>query len=192
MRYAGRYRMKKPTVVAAILIAFCANLGHSQAVDFNILTKTGTFQQIQAAIKQGVDVNAQDGLGMTPLMFASSANEDPEVITLLLGAGANLSVQSKAGATALMLAAQSNPNPEVINRLLGAGANLEVQNKFGMTALTFAAKYNKNQEIITLLLTAGANAKVKDRFGKTALDYAKDNDKLTGTAAYRALEEAAQ
>jgi ankyrin repeat protein len=56
----------------------------------------------------------------------------------------------------------------------------------------FAAMYNKNPEVITTLLTAGADVKAKDLRGKTAFDYAQKNARLTGTAAYRRLQEASE
>jgi hypothetical protein len=44
--------------------------------------------------------------------------------------------------------------------------------------------------LIFAFTKAGADAKAKDNSGKTALDYAKQNPKLVGTDAYKALEKA--
>ena len=48
----------KPIVVAAALVILCSDYVYSQTADFNALAKTGTFQQIQAAIKRGADIKA--------------------------------------------------------------------------------------------------------------------------------------
>jgi len=156
------------------------------------LVRTGTPQQIQAAIDQGEDVNAHDKLlGWTALIYAAAYNPNPEVITVLLKAGADIKARNKDGETALMLAAQYNQNPEVITTLLRAGADLEARDSsFGWTPLMLAASSNPNPEVITTLLKAGADARVKDSAGKTAFDYGQDNENLQGTDAYWKLNQA--
>ena len=158
----------------------------------SMLAKTGTPQDVQAAIGKGADVNAREK-GMTPLMLAAGFNENPEVITTLLQAGANVNAQDNDGATALMWAAQYNESPEVITTLLQAGASIETRSKgLGQTALMWAASNTTNPEVITVLLKAGADAKAKSKEEKTALDYAQDNEKLKGTDAVQQLQGASQ
>src|SRR5271157_1930393 len=124
----GGYKMRKRTGFMALAFLLALASAYGQTTDFLELVKTGTPQQIQVAIKQGVDLNAQDGLGVTALMFAARHNQDPEVITTLLEAGADLKAQSKAGVTALMFAAQFN-STNVITTLLKAGADFNTQSK---------------------------------------------------------------
>jgi len=140
-------------------------------MDFFELVKTGTLQDIKAAIGKGVDINAWDKDGRTPLMEAVWHNQNPEVVTTLLRAGAKIEAQSKSGATALLYAAEYNQNPEVITTLLKAGADIKA-NKDGFTTLMGAVDYNLNPEVITALLEAGADVNAQDKDGFTALMYA--------------------
>ena len=56
-----------------------------QATDFFDLVQYGTPENVQAAIKKGADLRAENKGGMTPLMAAASFNTNPEVITHFLG-----------------------------------------------------------------------------------------------------------
>jgi ankyrin repeat protein len=182
--------MKK--LVGAILILAPAAFTYALMPDFFELVKSGTTQNVQAAIDKGADVNAHDNHGRTPLFLAAANNKNPVVITTLLKAGADIKARDKDGRTALMGAASFNQNPSVITTLLKAGADIKAQSKGGATALMRAAMHNQNPEVITTLLKAGAYAKVKDNAGKTAFDYAKGNAKLKGTDALKQLEEASK
>ncbi|MGO9309038.1 MAG: ankyrin repeat domain-containing protein [Spirochaetia bacterium] len=153
----------------------------AQATDFFELVQTGTPQQVQTAISQGADVNAQEN-GVTVLMYAAQFNTDPEVVTILLNAGANVKARPNRDATALLLAARYNPNPEVITRLLKAGANPQDVNMLGQTALMVAARYNPNPQVIMVLMNAGANVKASDEtYHMTALMYAAEFSTNPGT-----------
>ena len=64
----------------------------------------------------GAAVNAKDGRGMTPLMFAvAKSRQQPAVIRMLIDRGADLGAQSNAGETAADWA-----------RKVGAAAGLEI------------------------------------------------------------------
>lgn len=196
--------MKKRIVVAVALAVLLAASTYAQTTDFFKLVANGTTQQVQDALKKGADVNARnkDSFDMTPLMFAALGSSRPGVINALLKAGADVTAQDATGKTAVMWAAASNPSTEVLETLLNCvdnyghqGANtLYTKDVGNMTVLMWAAWGNPNPEVITLLLKDGpALAKMQDDQGKTALDYAQDNDKdITGTKAYRQLEEASQ
>jgi uncharacterized protein len=109
---------------------------------FSLCVAIGTPQQIQAAITNGVDVNAADlQYGITPVMSAANNNTNPEVIALLIRAGANVNAADNEGSTPLMKAAAYNPNPAVITALLKGGADAKAKNKLGQTALDYA-QYN--------------------------------------------------
>ncbi len=91
-----------------------------------------------------------------------------------------------------MYAASDNTDPAVITALIQAGADPNARRKDGMTPLMYAAEESTNQAVVTALLDAGADAKAKDDVGSAALDYAANNTSLTGTDAYRRLQEASQ
>ena len=135
--------MKKRIVVAAVLAVLMAASAYAQTKDFFELAKTGTPQQVQAAIDKGADVKAQDKSGRTALIWAATNNQNPEVITTLLKAGADLNAQNKYGRTALMYATGNNPNPEVIATLLKAGADAKAKDSKGKTAYDYAQDNEK-------------------------------------------------
>lgn len=177
--------------MVAVLAILLAALAYAQTVDFLELVKTGKPQQIQAAINNGANVNAQGKDYRTPLMNAAEYNKNPEaIITALLKAGANVDARNKLlGSTALIYAAISNQNPEVITTLLKAGADIAARDKHGRTPLIAAAVYNTNPEVILTLLKAGADPKAKDDQLETAFDYARRNQKLYDTDAFWKLRD---
>lgn len=189
----------KMAAVVWMVLGLVVNCGNAVAQTtkpvFFELCKTGTVEQVRAAIAAGADVNAIGGrYDLTPLMYAASGNPDPEVITVLLKAGAEVNardrlirqaggsfnpkampaqvkVSAKAnyGMTPLMFAAQSNPNPEAIGVLLKAGADINAKHPDGSTMLVIAAAANPNPRAIEALVTAGADVNAKGDHGKTPL-----------------------
>jgi ankyrin repeat protein len=146
--------MKKRMVVAAVLAVLMAASAYGQA-DFFELVKTGTPQDVRAAISKGADVTSQDSDGMTPLLVAAKYNQNPEVIVALLKAGADIKAQDRyPGATALMWAAMNN-RPEVITVLLKAGADIKARDKEGATVLMHATL--STQDSAPLLQARGRN-----------------------------------
>ena len=65
---------------------------------------------------EGADVNAQNKLGLTPLMQAASHN-NPELVHYLLEQGADPAVQDSRGRTALDFAKVYPPREECIKLL---------------------------------------------------------------------------
>ena len=131
--------MKKWSI--ALVLLFCGMYLFAQSL-FD-LVKTGTPEQLQAAIKAGAKLDDRDTIGMTPLMRAAVFNENPAVITTLLNAGAKLDDRDKNGMTPLMHAAWINMNPDVITTLLNAGANAKAKSNEGKTAFDYAQNNTK-------------------------------------------------
>jgi len=166
--------MKKLSAVLLFFFCFAAMLF---AQDIFTLAKSGTPEQIQAAINAGAKVNDRDKDGWTPLMFAAQSNENPDVITTLLNAGAKVDDRDKYGRTPLMRAAALNKNPEVIKVLLDAGAKLDDRDEDGKAPLMWAAWFNENPDVITTLLNAGAKLEDRDNTGMTPLMCAAECNK---------------
>jgi len=131
------------------------------------LCVSGTAQELEAAIKNGANVNAKYENGWTALIWVASDNS--EVISILLENGADVNVRTEGGVTALMAAARSNSNPEIISIFLENGANLNDRDEDGRTALVVAAAHNPNPEVISVLLKNGANVNARFENGVTAL-----------------------
>jgi ankyrin repeat protein len=82
----------------------------------------GPVQMVRDLLKAGANVNAQDSRGLTPLMFAVSAeNQKAEIVQTLIAAGADVNIRSATGETALDWAEKFG-YPEVITALKQAAA----------------------------------------------------------------------
>ena len=103
--------------------------------------KTGNRGEVEEFIRAGINVNAKDKDGSTPLMIASEKS-DSEIVGLLLKSGADPNAGDIAGYTALMFASYSG-NLEIARLLIGSGADVDARDKDGWTALMFASVEEK-------------------------------------------------
>jgi len=126
-------------------------------------------------------VNAPGRDGMTPLMWASQAN-DLEMAGMLLDAGADASLGNRYGITPLWLAA-TNRSPELVKLLLEHGADADGALPHGETAVMAAAR-SGDAESIRLLIAAGADPNVAETtLGETALMWAAAEDQADAIRA---------
>jgi len=124
---------------------------------------------LQALIDIGLDVNAANKMGVTPLMFAA-AYSSPEVVDFLIGKGAKIETISYIkDLNALHFAALLNPNPETTEALIHAGSKLESTTSTGETAALLAASENRNMEVVERLAKLGADTGVYDANGVDVL-----------------------
>ena len=126
---------------------------------------------VRALLKQGADVNAAQGDGMTALHWAASSG-DLELVQMLMYAGANLRAATRLnGYTPLFLAGREG-QAAIIETLLKAGAEADVRSSTGSTPLMLAAAAG-SVEAVRLLLDAGADIKARETArGQTALMFA--------------------
>ena len=113
----------------------------------------GDLEMVQILLDYGVDVNAQQDYGSTPLDFGLVGNgrlNDPRVVRLLLDHGADPNIPSKHGLTPLYRASEKG-RIKVIRPLIEYGASVEVQDDEGRYPWEVAAG-EQREEIIKLLL----------------------------------------
>src|SRR5262245_41314040 len=112
-------------------------------------------------LKQGADVGAAQGDGMTALHWAAERG-DAAMADMLVYAGANVSAVTRIGQyTPLQLASRSG-SAAVVAALLKAGADPSVRSTTtGVTALHLAAS-SGNAAVVKLLLDAGADPNAKE------------------------------
>jgi len=137
----------------------------------------GERASVLAMIKQGGDVNAPQGDGVTALHWAARQG-DGELVTALVTAGANVRVATHLGGyTPLHLAAERGSAP-IVKALIAAGAAVDARTSTGATPLMFAAGAG-DTAAITALLDKGAavEAKENDR-SQTPLIFAAANNRL--------------
>src|SRR5688572_22499073 len=77
---------------------------------------------VKALLKQGADVNAAQGDGMTALHWAA-ANGDAALTQMLLSAGANIRATTRLGGITAMHMASQGGHAQVVSALIAAGAD---------------------------------------------------------------------
>jgi len=163
-------------------------------IAFNIACHLGTNSPSAAAasggdlagmkrmLDAGLDPNAHDSSGYTPLIAAARAG-DAEMIRLLTSRGANPNLSDTAvNSWTPLLHAVHKAQPGAISALLDAGANPNEADPHGTTPLMLAAGYGYT-DIVKILLAHKANPRLAARDGITALDLARsgvpDIDRFT-------------
>ncbi|MEG3071889.1 MAG: ankyrin repeat domain-containing protein [Candidatus Syntrophopropionicum ammoniitolerans] len=121
--------------------------------------------------EKGMDVNAQDESGMTPLIHAAFFGHK-YVVKALLDLGADVNLPGKGGVTVLMATLQNVANGDIARMLIDSGVDVNAGDEQGLTPL-MAAIYTDSKEMTLYLLEKGAAVDVKNVKGWTALDLAK-------------------
>ena len=163
-----------------LLIALCLSAVLAAAPDAAAPVAEAAMRKdsaaVRALVKDGKDVNAAQGDGMTALHWAAM-NGDAELTSTLLYAGANVRATTRLGGyTAMHLAAQAG-HAAVIGRLLGGGASPAAPTSTGATPLMLAAAAG-GADAVRILLEQAANVDaVESANGETALMFAAALDR---------------
>lgn len=141
----------------------------------------GDIEAVRALLREGADVNAAQGDGLTALHWAA-LNGDGELAEVLLYAGANPEPTTRLGGyTPLHQASQSGAT-EVVEALLRAGADAERLTTTGVRPIHFAAE-SGNGATVQVLIDAGASIDVRDTYmGLTPLMFATAYDRVEAIA----------
>lgn len=142
---------------------------------FNYACSWGFYNEVKGFIQSGMDVNAVDENGRTPLINACSYGDNKETAELLIQNGAEINASDIGGWTPLMHACNSK-EANTVALLLNNGADANAKSRNGFTPLSILLKgYNyPDANLVKLLLDHGADANAKDDQGKTPLMIAKE------------------
>jgi ankyrin repeat protein len=143
-----------------------------------------TSQPLPKRVQMSRRVARMDG---PPLHDAAERGRPANIATLAI-AGARVDARDEEWRTPLHDAAEFGP-PANIAMLISAVANVNARDKHGLTPLHLAA-WKGTPDNIAALLDGGASGITRNSDGKTPFDLARRNDKIKGTAAYRALNDA--
>ncbi len=139
-------------------------------------------EAVRTLIKDGADVNAAQGDGMTALHWAAR-HGDAAMTQMLLFAGANVKASTRLGAYTPLLMAAEHGHAAVISALLAGGADAKAGNSLGTTALMLAAA-SGNPTAVTTLVENGAEIEAREKtFEQTPLMFATANNRVEAIKA---------
>jgi len=178
-----RRRLFSGVCVSAIsALCLSAVLAAAAAAPVAEAAMAGNKETVRALLKQGMDVNAAQGDGMTALHWAARQG-DVEIAQMLLYAGANVKASTRLGGyTPLLMAAQVGHAP-MLEMLIKSGADAKVATANGTTPLMMAATAGK-ADAVKLLLDHGADPNAKESArGETALMFAANFNRVDAMKA---------
>ncbi|MDB4808166.1 ankyrin repeat domain-containing protein [Verrucomicrobia bacterium] len=149
------------TIIAATLMVGCG-----PNIDIWNAANDGNIDAIKKHLAAGVDVNASDGNGVTPLHFAASESHG-EVVKLLIAEGADVNASDENGATPLHMSAAKG-HKEIAKLLIAEGTDLDWPSNDKSTPLRYAAVQGHG-ELVELLIAEGANVNATAKNGSTPL-----------------------
>lgn len=181
--------LKKTKLATALTGLACLLLvstlqGRSPVAD---AASIGDIETVRQLLREGADVNAPQGDGMTGLHWAAHRGDAP-LAEILIYAGAKLESGTRIGHYTPLHIACRRAHAEVVKLLLrqGADPNAATTNS-GATPLHLAAA-SGDPEIISALLAAGAKVEAEESsWGQTPLVFAAAKGRA---AAIRVLLEA--
>lgn len=160
-------RVLAPTVMAGCVALAAALPAGAQLLE---AVKAGDADSVRALIASGVDVNAREPDGATPLHWAAY-RDDVEIADLLLRAGADATTSNRYLVQPIALAAL-NGSGAMVGRLLAAGADANASQGAGETALMTAARTGV-VDAVRRLLDHGADVNATESWKRqTALMWA--------------------
>ena len=146
----------------------------------------GDAETVRTLLREGADVNAAQGDGMTALHWAAERG-DAVLAEVLLYAGANVGAVTRLGDyTPLHLAAKAG-NAPVLETLIEAGSDVDaVTATGGVTALHFASASSSTDAVAALVRHGAALNAQETRWGQTPLMFAAARNRVE---AIRVLAE---
>ena len=165
---------RQSSLILVLAVLVTASLGAQQPFASPVAdaAERGDVAAVKALLKEGADVNASQGDGMSALHWAADRG-DAALAEILLYAGASTSAQTRIGQyTPLHLAGKSG-SAAVATALLKAGADVNSRStNSGVTALHLAAA-SGNAAVVTVLLDGKADVNAKENeAGQTPLIFA--------------------
>ncbi|MDC0065796.1 ankyrin repeat domain-containing protein [Verrucomicrobia bacterium] len=139
------------TTIAAVLL-----VGWGPSVDIHQAAMHGNTKAVKQHLAAGVDVNAKDKYGRTPLHM-TPINGHKEIVELLISKGADVNVRDDLGGrTPLHQAASSGHKvaQQIAELLITKGADVNAKMEDGRTPLNFTES-KEHKEIADLLRKHG-------------------------------------
>jgi uncharacterized protein len=153
---------------------YIEKLADPDIIELNDAILKNDLSEFERIIARGVNINARDSYGNTPLIEACTISS-PLIVRELLAVGANPNIKNYDNQTPLMrVVGEFSHRIEICTELIQVGAEIDAQDNDGRTALMNAANIG-SPSCVKLLLDMSANKSIQDNNGKTALDYASSH-----------------
>jgi hypothetical protein len=168
------------------IIVFCAcekNISKEQYFYATIIR--GNKKLTEKYLREGVNVNGVDNMGMTPLILATKYDKT-EIVKLLLKNNAKVNVKDKYKMSPMIYAVDNN-NINVIKMLLKNGGSLNVYNASGQNPLTISASKKYYNLLKFLLSTNKIDVYRPDKIGETVFLYARHNEAIQSILKERGI-----
>lgn len=167
----------KAALILCICIAPVVAASNHVAASIHYAAMMGDTTKIKQLLADGVDIDAQDENGRTPLHIASYLGQ-LKAVKLLVKKGANVNARDNGGWTPLH---SSIPKGfiKVSKYLIGKGADINARETKhnGLTPMHMAVIFTSG-DLIKMLIDEDARINEKDDKGKTPLYYAQRNGHL--------------
>ena len=178
-------RIGKAGLRAAVLVALCATtLWAAAAMDAPVAEAAarGDLESVRTLLRDGADVNAAQGDGMTALHWAALRG-DAEMVSVLVYAGANVASTTRLGAYTPLHLASRDGRAEAVTLLIEAGSDPDAAATTGVTPLHFAAA-GGDVPTLTSLLETGVEVDARENSnGQTPLIFAAAAGRLDAVRA---------
>lgn len=130
-------------------------------------------QVIPLAVEKGVDREAQNAKGMSPLVAAYDANQFKS-FEALQAAGANLNAQHPKSASPLIVDAVKKERLQYVNFMMEKGADINARDAEGHNLMVLCAQQSVH-ELVAPLLQRGLSLDSRDKNGKTITQIVHEN-----------------
>jgi ankyrin repeat protein len=138
----------------------------------------GDAEAVRALVKQGADVNAPQGDGMTALHWVA-VNGDGELARLLIEAGANLRAVTRNGAYTPLHLAGRGGHASVVRALLEGGSDPDARTGTAAATPLHLAAASGSADAVRALLDAGAEVDAREsEWEQTPLVFAAALDRI--------------
>ena len=140
------------------------------ALFFAVRSKWTSFGILSSLVTKGANLNTSRNDKGTPLIEASSKNDEKQV-NWLIEHGADVNLQDEDGDTALHFACRSHASLEILSCLIENGASINACTNCKVTPLMMAVE-NCRKDVVSFLIEHEANVDLQDEDGDTALHFA--------------------
>ena len=146
----------------------------------------GDIETVRMLLREGADVNAAQGDGMTALHWAA-LNGDLDTMNVLLVAGATTEPLTRLGKYTPLHLASSRGHGRVVARLLESGSRPGALTSTGVQPVHLAAQAG-SAEAVRALVERGADVNARDEtHGRTPLVFATSQNRLEAMKTLLAL-----